>query len=425
VKHLSISFDYGRSEISIPVSGETIEPYIIDIQDIPAILNAKEAFREACLHPIEALPLTKIVQPDDKVLIVTSDGTRPVPNHLLIPWLLEVLPCPKENITILLGNGSHRANTSEEIIQMFGKTISDNLRIVNHDAFNEHQNRKIGKTKCGIHTGINKRYMEADKRIILGFIEPHFFAGFSGGGKALFPGTADIHTIMNLHKTCLIDHPKSTWGEMEENPVQQLIDEMVSFQPPDFLINVALNAHKQIAQFFCGHFRIAHQKGCQYVKQHAMRKVKKAFPIVVTSNSGFPLDQNLYQTVKGISAAARITEPGGTIIMTSQCLDGIPNHGQFFQILQSGRTPEQIMNWIYSQKETVLDQWQVQILVKILFRVNVLMYTEMDKETLSACHIKKIEHISETLFQLTENAQTKVPVAFMPRGPLTISYIED
>ena len=173
-----------------------------------------------------------MVSAEDKVVIVTSDGTRPVPNKQLIPWIIEHLSIPFSNVTILLGNGSHRPNTSEEVLEMFGEDIVANIEICNHDGFSTTDNQLLGTSSTGGKILVDKKYLEADKRIVIGFIEPHFFAGFSGGSKGVIPGMAGVETIRHLHRAELLAHPGSTWGQIEGNPIQAEIAEMLELCPP-------------------------------------------------------------------------------------------------------------------------------------------------------------------------------------------------
>jgi len=244
----------------------------------------------------------------------------------------------------------------------------------------------------------------ADKRLVVGFIEPHFFAGFSGGAKGIVPGVAGVDTILHLHNYDLIAHPHSTWGEFENNPIQREIAEMVAHCPPDFLVNVTLNSDKEISALFAGDYREAHKRGCERAKSTSMTPVPNRFPIVVTSNSGFPLDQNLYQTVKGISVAERIVEDGGDILVASECSDGIPNHGNFGSILQKADTPEAVDDWIRNLNDMMLDQWQAQILTGILKRASVAIYSALDSDSVEAAMLVPVEDLQTHLEECIRRA---------------------
>ncbi|HPO17300.1 MAG TPA: nickel-dependent lactate racemase [Candidatus Hydrogenedentes bacterium] len=418
------SIAYGKGRIPLTLDHALAEWHIIQPKDEPPLPDPRSAFMDACRNPIASPPLHKIIKPEDRVVIVTSDGTRPVPNYLLIPWILEELPAPPENITILIGTGSHRPNTEDEIRAMFRATLPSGVTILNHDAFDPAQNVHIGVTAAGAPVVLDKAYVNAGKRIVAGFIEPHFMAGYSGGPKGVIPGVAGIESIFHVHKYDLIAHPNSTWGIQQGNPLYQTIVDMVDLCPPDFLVNVTLNNDKQITGFFMGECHAAHQAGCRHVREQAMVSVPHEFPVVITSNSGYPLDQNLYQSVKGLSASARIIQPGGTIFMASECSDGVPAHGNFGAALQQHETVEDIDTWLHELTSPLLDQWQVQLLVQILKRCTVKLYSRLAPETANACKLSPITDFQEAIHACITSVGRGAPVAILPEGPITIPVID-
>ena len=387
------------------------------------LADPQAAFVAACRHPIGAMQLREIIKPDDKVVVVTADGTRPVPNHLLIPWLLAELPIPPAQVTVLIGTGSHRPNTDAEIESMFGRAVARQITILNHDAFEPTGNCEVGRLRDGTPVRIDRRYVEADKRIVLGFIEPHFLAGFSGGAKAVVPGLADINLIHRIHNFDLIGNSGCTWGRIDGNPMRDLIEDAVHLCPPEFMVNVTLNSSKEITAVFAGDYVMAHREGCRFSATAAMQEVPHSFPIVVTSNSGFPLDQNLYQTVKGIAAAIRIVEEGGTIIVCSECVDGIPAHGRFAELMQKATTPLGVLSWIKAQPTVISDQWQAQLLSQYLLKTDILLHTRMDRASAAACKIRVIDDVNAELRQIIRIHGGHPRIAILPDGPITIPYI--
>ncbi len=418
-----IALAFGKTRIPIRADPKLATWKIIRPSFQRALPNAKEIFQTACRRPIKHAPLRDTIQPTDRVVIVTSDGTRAVPNRLLIPWILEELRVPIQQVTILLENGSHRANTTEELAGMFGRELVSKMQILNHDAYDPKRNSWLGQTSQGTDVYLDKIYLEAEKRIVMGFVEPHFFAGFSGGAKGIAPGVASIETILHLHRAELIADPMSTWGVLDENPIQREIAEAVALCPPDFLVNVTLNSDQAITEFYLGDYREAHRQGCASVKELSMVAVDERFPLVITSNSGFPLDQNLYQTVKGMSAAERIVETGGTILVTSECRDGLPDHGNFSKIMQKGSSPEDVLKWISALDQPILDQWQAQILAGILQRANVAVYSRVKETELCGCKLSVIKDLQKTLQEKIQELGNGDRVAVLPNGPLTIPYL--
>ena len=418
-----IKVAYGKGSISLDADPQVAEWTSIRPKFEPAFPSPESGFRQAVANPIGTDPLVELIKPSDKVVIVTSDGTRPVPNRLLIPWLLDTLPVPVENVTVLIGTGTHRPNTDQEIATMFGQDLAGRLRIVNHDAFDPNSNIKLGQIASGTDATLDRAYIEADKRIVVGFVEPHFFAGYSGGAKGIAPGVAGIDTILRLHRADLIGHENSTWGSIAGNPIQAEIAEIVAMCPPDFMVNVTLNGDKAISGFYLGHYVEAHRAGCAAAKQAAMQAVERAFPVVVTSNSGFPLDQNLYQTVKGISAAARIVSEGGKILVASECSDGVPDHGNFAEIMKTGETASDVLSSIHGLEKPILDQWQAQILSGILEHAEISVLSDMDQSEIEACKLETIDDLDAGVRAALEDVDD-ARVAVLPDGPLTIPYIE-
>lgn len=417
-----IEVAYGQGSVAIAADPELADWEVIRPAYEAALPDPERRFRQAINEPVECKPLREIVSPRDRVVIVTSDGTRAVPNRQLIPWILEALPVPESHVTVLLGNGTHRANTDDEIREMFGSDVAGRLAIRNHDAYDERGNVFLGASACGTDVWLDRAYVEADKRIVLGFIEPHFFAGFSGGPKGVAPGVAGIETIYRLHRSNLIADPLCTWGVLDGNPLQREVREAVALCPPDFLVNVTLNGEKAISGFYVGNYLEAHRRGCAGAKAASMAPVEKPFQVALTSNSGFPLDQNLYQAVKGMSAAARIVEDGGAVLVASECSDGVPDHGNFAELMRTGVGPRDVMQAVYD-REPVLDQWQAQTLAAILERVEVGVYSRMDRADIEACKLAAVDDLDAALREKINAVGGEARVAVLPDGPLTIPYL--
>lgn len=212
-----------------------------------------------------------MVKSTDKVAIVISDITRPTPNHKLVPWLLKELShVPLENFVVINGTGTHRDQTRDEFVQMLGDWVVEHVRVINHHCHEKEELVKVGESRFGCDVYLNKEYVEADFKIVTYFIEPHFFAGFSGGPKGIMPGIAGIETILTFHNARMIGDPLSTWGNMVNNPVQDMTREINSMCKPDFMLNVTLNREKEITAVFAGELYEAHDRGCAFAKEHAM-----------------------------------------------------------------------------------------------------------------------------------------------------------
>ena len=303
-----------------------------------------------------------------------------------------------------------------------GKDVLKKVTVQNHDAFSSTGVVHVGDNQAGYPVYLNKTWVEADKRIVMGFIEPHFMAGFSGGYKGVFPGVAGIDSIMRYHRAEAIGHPGSTWGQLEENPTQAQIRENAGKVPIDFLVNVTLNRSHEITGFFCGDPLEAHVEGCAFAKKTAMRPVPTPFDIVITSNSGFPLDQNLYQSVKGMSAAAQIVKPGGFIGVAARCNDGFPSHGEFKTMLEEGESPKALLDMIMTPGFARADQWQVQLFCQIALKARIGVFSEIAADALEKVHLEPVADMNARLQQ--EIARTpNARIAVLPEGPMTIPYL--
>jgi nickel-dependent lactate racemase len=418
---MKVALAYGRGRLVVEVPSQAV---VITPEELAGLPDERAAFDAAVRAPIGAAPLRELAGPSDTVAIVIADITRPSPSERLVPWIMaELAHVARENFVIVNGTGSHRANTQEELVQMLGEDVVATTRIVNHNAFDDATLTRLGRTSYGGEIWLNDDYLRADVRIATGFIEPHFFAGFSGGPKGVVPGVAGIKTIMHLHNAQMIGHPKSSWALLEGNPVQGEIREAVAMAPPQFMVNVAVNARRQITAVWAGHYIEAHEVGCRFVAEHATRPVEEPFDVVISTNSGYPLDQNLYQTVKGMSAAARIVKPGGAIIAVSECSDGLPDHGNFKQLLQMRATPQELLDMIEAPGFELYDQWEAQSQAIVQRKAEVYLYSSLAPETVLDAMLTPIDDIEATLAALLDRYGPDARVAVLPEGPQTVPYV--
>jgi len=417
-----IQLQYGQTGLEITLPSEQVT--ILEPRFVPGLPDEAAAFREAVRHPIESRPLRDVISAQDRVAIVIADITRPLPSDRLLPWLLEeIAHVPTEQVVIVNGTGSHRVNTPAELERMVGGEILRRFRIVNHNSHDRSTMGLAGRAPDGREILFQRDYLEADKRIVLGFIEPHFMAGFSGGYKGIFPAIADIDSIIHYHRAEVIGDPRSSWAILEGNPTQEQIRGYGSLVPVDFCINVTLNRRREITAFFCGEVLAAHEEGARFSKSTAMVPCQERFPIVITTNSGYPLDQNLYQAVKGMSAAAQIISPGGVILAASRCNDGFPDHGNFKKLLFDHATPEAILETVLAPGFLLFDQWEAQLLAMIRTQARVCLYSELPAEEVRRAHLEPVEDLSAAVAAELDRIGADAPIAVLPEGPLTIPYL--
>ncbi len=419
---MRVRLQYGREGLLAEIPGTNVT--VLEPRFAPGLGDERGAFQEAVRRPIGARPLRETVKATDRVAVVIPDLTRPLPSDRLLPWLFEELGhVPADRFTIVNGTGSHRVNTKEELRSMVGGDVLARYRLVNHTAHDPATVLPVGTSQDGETVFLNREYVEADRRIVLGFVEPHFMAGFSGGFKGIFPAVADIASIMRYHDARTIGDPRSTWGLLEGNPTQAIIRHNASLVPLDFCLNVTLNRKREITRFFCGHPVEAHEAACAFSKATAMVACERPYPIVVTTNSGYPLDQNLYQTVKGMSAAAQIVAPGGFIATASRCNDGFPEHGNFKKLLFDHASPRALLDTIEAPGFSLYDQWEAQLLALIRLKARVGLRSELPGDEVRRAHLEPIEDIGDAVAGELLRIGADAPVAVLPEGPQTIPYV--
>lgn len=424
---MKIDLAYGRSGLSISLPHENVE--IIRPNFVPGVRDEVAAICEGLRYPIGSDPLASLVKPGDTVVIVHTDITRATPNSRLLPVLLQELELSgirRSDITLLNGLGTHRPQTEQELRAMLGDSIVDNYRCIQHDCFDEKNLISIGATSFGNPVRINRSYLQTDVKILTGFIEPHFFAGFSGGPKAVLPSLAGIESVFSNHGYKMISHPKATWGITYGNPIWEEMLEVALMTEPSFLLNITLNSEKEITGVFAGDLVASHKEGCEFVKESAMVGVDAQFDIVITTNSGYPLDQNLYQSVKGLSAAKQIIKKNGTIILAAACEDGLPDHGGYADLLIDGGSPDGILEMVSQKNFSAHDQWQVQIQAQILKYADIFIYSDgLSKRQIESALFWHSEKIESTVNNLIKKYGPGARICVLPEGPFTIPFINN
>ena len=346
---------------------------------------------------------------------------------LLLPILAEILIAgiPANHVTLINALGSHRKQTEREMIDLLGEQIATCYRCIQHDAFDHQANVEVAKTAAGQAVRINREFVEADFRILTGFIEPHFFAGYSGGPKLVLPGLADLETIQWNHRSESISSEKATWCVTSGNPIWEEMHAVAKRFDPLFNVNVTLDGSNKINGVFCGDLFASHAAGCQWVAQQCLFTVPALYDLVISTNGGYPLDQNLYQTVKGISAASLITRPGGQILMAAACEDGIPDHGAYAQILAEADSPERLLKTIMHGEKNIQDQWQVQKQAQIQVHYDVSIFSQgLTADEITHAHYRPVDSI-ETEIERVLAKNPSARIAVLPEGPQTIGRRSD
>ncbi len=420
---MHISLAYGELGLDVELPDSTV---VVMPKHVPAASDPRALLRRALRTPVAGPPLKEIVTPGQSIAIAVCDGTRPQPRDVVIPALLEELSelVDLDDVVILVATGTHRGNTPEELEAMLGGEVVRTVRVVNHDARNEASLVFFGTCGDGVPVHLNREWLEADLRITTGFIEPHLFAGFSGGPKLVAPGLAGLSTTLVLHDARRIGDPRATWGNIEGNPVHDDIRAIAAETGVDFALDVVLNSDQEIIAAFGGEVFAMHAAGCAVARDVAMRPLPRRFDVVVTTNAGFPLDQNLYQSVKGQSAAAGIVKSGGLIVAACECRDGFPDHGSYRQLITAYESPQALAEAIASAESTMPDQWVLQLQTRIQEKARVAVHADgLSAAELSSAHFEPVGDISAYVKQELARAGPHATCCVLPDGPLTIPYV--
>jgi nickel-dependent lactate racemase len=422
-----IKLAYGCEGLWIDLPDDT-PVTVIEPRFVSGLPDERAAIVQALRAPRGTPPLRGLASPGDTVAVVFSDLTRPMPNDRVLPPLLDELAAagvPADQVVLVNALGTHRPQTDAELRQMLGDDIVDRYRIVQHDAQDADNLLPVATNHAGRPVRVHRAYVEATFRLLTGFIEPHFFAGFSGGPKAVLPGIADAEAILDNHGPAMIAQPGATWAVTEGNPMWEEMLAVALATKPGFLLNITLNQRRQITGVFAGELVAAHRAGAEFVRETALQAVDEPFDVVITSNSGYPLDLNLYQSVKGMSAAARIVKPGGDIVVAVECWDGIPDHGEYKRLLWAADSPQALLDRVMVPGFRCQDQWEAQIQAQIQQKARVHVYADgLSEEDLRHALVIPCRSVEETVARIRQG-NPAATVAVLPDGPQTVPYVKD
>lgn len=396
----SFSIPYGKTTMPLEVSPENLTAVLeARTDDYRPEGTPEQLVRQALTHPIGTVPLHELAKGKDRVVVVTSDHTRAVPSKLTLPLILEQIRLgnPRADITILIATGLHRPTTEAEQRAMFGDAIVDNETIAVNRAFCQEEFRHVRTLPSGSELWVNRLALECDLLITEGFIEPHFFAGFSGGRKSILPGICNAETVNENHSYRAISSPYAKAGVLEHNPIHEDMVCAARAVNVQFILNVALNGSKQVIAAFAGDLEQAHEEGVAFVRSLAQCPSVEG-DIVITSNGGYPLDQNLYQSPKAVATAEACCAEDGVIIMCCSCLDGMGgDHFEKLIVMGSAREIDDYLSAIPA-RQTIPEQWCAQIYSRILRRHRlILVSTYLPPETVRRANMIPAASLEEAL----------------------------
>lgn len=421
---MRIPLDYGETgfDLALPPAAEGRTTVVRPRFPAP-LPSAEEAIVRALRAPDAGPPLAERVPEGATVAISVCDPTRAQPRVPMLRAILEEIPTPPERVTLFVATGTHRPATPVELEAMFGSELLSACEVVNHFCREEADLVRLPDTETGVPVSLNRRFLEADVRITTGFVEPHFFAGFSGGPKMVAPGLAGMETILVLHDEARIGHPSAVFGITEGNPVHDDVRAIAHQVGVDFGLDVLLDGDKRITGVFGGDLLEEHAQACLRSRREAMCPVEQAFEVVVATNAGYPLDRNLYQAVKGMSAAERIVATGGTILCAAECRDGIPDEGAYARTLRAGASLAEVRDALAASPVRRPDDWQIQVHCRILDRASVGLHSSLSEETVRAAHLEPVPDLSLACREALDAAGADARLAVLPHGPVTIPYL--
>lgn len=412
---------YGNSKLKAKIPTKNIA-FTLDVPVVKGIQSERVAITSSLKSPIGCPPLLDCVNEKDKVVVLVTDNTRPCPDDRLLPPILAELEgkVPRENITIIVALGLHPPLDKPELVKKLGRDIVENYNVVNHDV---NQTVNIGTTSRGTPVDINTRVIAADFRISTGFIEPHFFAGFSGGRKSIAPGVFSARSAYKNHGYAMIEHPRVRAGILKGNPVHEDMVEQARMAKLNFIVNVLLNKKREITHVVAGDPIRAHEAGCEIASKNVGVKVPNMVDITVTTNSGAPLDLDLYQSCKGIDTAAQITRDGGIIIIASSCTAGIGPES-FRELHAAVRSPKEVRQLI-KRKEPIGVQWENQILARTQLKNDIYLVSRLKNDIVKDMMITPVLSVEEGLEKALQVLGRDAEIAVIPEGPLVLPLLEN
>ncbi len=419
MQYAEFRLPYGTTTVGVRVPEENVA-FVLEPHHRPGLADEAAAIVEALRNPVGQKPLAAAVKPADRVVIIVTDNTRACPDDRLLPPIMAELErvVSPDRITIVVALGLHPPLDEDELRQSLGSDIVDRYRVLNHDPSTV---VNIGTTARGTPVDINPVVVEADFRLSTGFIEPHFFAGFSGGRKSIAPGVFGLNSAYVNHGYRMVADPCARAGVLGGNPIHEDMVEQARMARLDFIVNVLLNDAREITQVFAGDMVAAHEAGCSAAAEVVGAKVPHRVDIAITTNSGAPLDLDLYQTVKGMDNASLVTRDGGIIIIASSC-DAGPGPQSFVDLHQACAGPIEVLQKI-RRDEPVGVQWQNQILARIQMRNHVMLYSRLSGDLVRSMRIEPVPDLDRAIERALELLGPAAEIGVIPQGPLVLPLL--
>ncbi len=422
---MRVRLEYGRTGLEVELPDRNVVKCLGYRAQSP-LADPAASLRDCLAHPIGTSPLSEVARGRSSACVVISDVTRPVPNAVLLPPILDILEksgIDRERILILVATGLHRPNLGEELVEMVGRQVAEGYAIENHHGQERSEHAYLGESPRGVPIWIDTRYVEADLKITTGLIEPHFMAGFSGGRKLICPGLAALETIKVWHGPGFLEHPNARNGVLQGNPVHEENTWIARHTGCDFIVNTVIDEKRQILSVVAGDMEAAFLEGVRFVEKLVTDTVPEPVDVVVTSSAGYPLDTTYYQSVKGMVTAMEIVKPGGTIILAASMSEGIGS-AAFERLFDENPAIEGFMDRILHTDYFVMDQWQLEELAKVRRKAKVKVVTEgLSPETLSRLFVESTPSIEAAVADALAEYGDKATIAVVPKGPYVLAGV--
>ncbi|MCX7969607.1 MAG: nickel-dependent lactate racemase [Armatimonadetes bacterium] len=422
---MRVDVRYGKRHLEVEVPDENLMA-VCRLKPVPPLDDPKSAVESALDNPIGTQPLRELAKGKESACVVVCDKTRPVPNSLILPPLLRRLEeagIKREKITVLIATGTHRPNLGDELVEMLGEFVVDNYRIENHISTDIESHADLGWTSTGMPILLDRRYVEADLKIVVGLIEPHLMAGYSGGRKILCPGIIAMPCMKIFHGAEFMGHPNSVTGVLEGNPVHLTAVEVANKAGCHFAVHVTLDEQRRITGVFAGDVHETFFAGVQLVDKVAKVPVPETADIVITSSAGYPLDTTFYQAIKGLVGVMPILKRGSTVILAASLSEGL-GLPRFREIYTEFQNWEEFKRLIYSPDYFREDQWMVQEQMKVAEIADIWVYSDgVPPEELELAKVKPLGSLQEGLEQALKKHGSKAKVVVVPEGPYVMPVV--
>lgn len=422
---MRLTLDYGRTGLEVTLPAERVVGPLA-IRDAAPLPNPEQAVEAVLARPVGTPPLSELARGRKNACILICDITRPVPNRVILPPLLQAIEgqgIDREDILILVATGLHRPNQGAELEEMVGPDIVRDYRIENHFGKKLADHEFLGVTPNGVPAYIDRRYTGADLKITTGLIEPHLMAGYSGGRKVICPGIAALETVKVWHGPKFLEHPRADCGMLDGNPVHEENTRIANMAGCDFIVNVCLDGQRRITWVGAGHMEQAWMEGVRFVEGVVRVAVPEAAEVVVTSSAGYPLDTTWYQAIKGLTGALPVVKPGGTIIMAASLDQGVGSP-EFQRLIADNPDLGAFKERILGKDYFVMDQWQLEELAKVVSKCKVKVVSGgLSAERLRQCHVEPAASVEQAVAESLAEYGPRAKVAVIPKGPYVLPYV--